>query len=670
MGQSYPAWLGSAVLGYVILACAFTWPLPLHLQTHLLGSPGGDTGVYVWNLWIFRHELLQHGHLPFSTEHVFAYTGGADFSLHNYTPIAGVLGLPLIGILGVVGAFNVVLIASVAASGLAMFVLARQLGLAPVAAWLAGAVFMAAPAFTARETVHLSLVMAAPLPLFLWALLRTLQSKRTRDAVVTGLLVAAASYCDPYYGVYCVLMGGFLLAWRFGSIEVITPTTAAARPAARAVDFMMAAIAVVIGWRLVNGGTNIVVGTLEIKLQTLYNPMLAMVCVAAVRAWLTWRPAIRWHDRLGEWRSLCKLGLISAGVWLMLVSPVLAGILFRFVNGRLPGTETFWRSSPRGVDLLAYLVPNQNHPWFGGSTRSWLIPDLPEAFPELIASFSLVAVLAIAVAAWHRALPRLWVAFTGFFVLLSLGPFIHVGGVNTYVIGPWALLRYVPVIGMARSPSRFGVIAALGLSLLFAFAIDALRRQRLERRVAWAGVLGAALVFELLPAPRALYSAAVPEVYKLITATADESGRLLELPTGIRDGTSSMGNFNPASPFFQTRHRRPLIGGYLSRVSRARKETQTRTPVLRVIYALSEGRTPPAEWIEAARAAREIFLRRSCVRYVVLDKSQASPALRAFAVDVLRLSPIHEDPHHELLQPVDPPACDAPRPLGRRGFLP
>src|SRR5215208_4270544 len=92
-----------ATLGYAILTCLLTWPLPLRLQTHLLGSPGGDTGVYVWNLWIFRHELLRHGHLPFSTEHVFAFSGGADFSLHNYAPIGSLIGMPFIAGLGVVG---------------------------------------------------------------------------------------------------------------------------------------------------------------------------------------------------------------------------------------------------------------------------------------------------------------------------------------------------------------------------------------------------------------------------------------------------------------------------------------------------------------------------------------------------------------------------------------
>ena len=53
---------------------------------------------------------------------------------------------------------------------------------------------MASPVLTARNTAHLSLVIAAPLPLFLWALLRTLDSRRIRDAVLVGRLVALATY--------------------------------------------------------------------------------------------------------------------------------------------------------------------------------------------------------------------------------------------------------------------------------------------------------------------------------------------------------------------------------------------------------------------------------------------------------------------------------------------
>ena len=46
----------AVVVGYVFVAIAFTWPLPLHMATALTGDPGGDMGVYVWNQWVFQHE--------------------------------------------------------------------------------------------------------------------------------------------------------------------------------------------------------------------------------------------------------------------------------------------------------------------------------------------------------------------------------------------------------------------------------------------------------------------------------------------------------------------------------------------------------------------------------------------------------------------------------------
>ena len=657
-------WL-AATAGYGLLACILTWPLPRHLQTHLLGDPSGDTGVYVWNLWIFRHELLRHGHLPFSTDHIFAYTGGADFALHNYTPIAGILGLPLIGQLGIVGAFNVVLLGFLVLSGLGLFGLARRLGLGTVAAWCAGALFMASPVLTAKETAHFSLVMAAPLPLFLWALLRTLDTGRTRDALLVGALAAVASCSDAYYGIYCAIMGGFLIAWRFARVEW-RGSTMASRRLARVVDLAIVAIGAVVAWRLLHGAGAIRVGPVTVPLQTLYTPMLFLVLVLVLRAWLTWRPVIVLNDPGGRLKALWRLALVAVGVCLALLLPVLVGIAVRFATNRLPGTEIFWRSSPRGLDALAYFVPNPYQVWFGGHTRGWFLPDRPDALPEFVGAFSIVAFLVIAVGAWRRSLPRLWVVFTGFFVWLSLGPFIHVGGVNTYVIGPWALLRYVPVIGMARSPSRFAVVAVMGMSLLFAFALKELSRRRMRMRWAIVSLLAAALAIELFPAPRPLYSAEVPDVYRLVAATGEEPGRLLELPTGIRDGTSSLGDFSAATQFFQTRHRRPLIGGYLSRLSRWRKSENQRTPMLRALFALSEGRELSPQSIEEARSSRDAFLRRSCIEFVVVDKRRASNALRAFAFDVLGLTLLHEDATHQLFTPVNPPPCDPSRVPGGR----
>ena len=648
---------------YVALACGLTWPLPRHLSTHLLGDTSGDIGVYVWNLWIFRHELVEHGRLPLSTDHLFSYTGGLDFSLPNYTPLAGLLGVPLMDWLGIVGTFNVILISAMVLSACGVFLLARRLGLGPVYAWSAGALFIASPVLTARGAEHFSLITAAPLPLFIWALLRAIDTRRIRDAMLVGVFVAAATYSDAYYGIYCAMAGVVFVCWKF--IHVVRHPRPARPAVLRVLHLCIAAIALVIAWRVFTGSTAIVVAGIRIGLQTLYQPMFALTVLMLIRVWLAWRPAFTIHNPDGMLRPLLGRGLIAVGLSLVLLTPLLAGLGYRYFDDRLPEAEIHWRSSSPGVDLAAYIVPNPMHPWFGDSTRSWF--GAGDGFPEFVASFSLLALAVIAVGAAMRVLPRVWVAFTAIFILLSAGPFVHIAGINTFVPGPWALLRYVPVIGMARAPSRFTVLAVLGLSVLFAAALSALFRRAADSnvRTTYAGAFGVALAlalgFELLPAPRTLYSAQVPDVYKLIAATTDEAGRVLELPTGMRDGTSSMGRFNPASQYFQTAHHRPLVGGYVSRVSRWRKRESRRSPILNAIFELSEGRAPSDEGIAAARKSRNDFLRRTCVRFVVVNRRQASADLRAFAQSTLRLTLVHEDAAYLLLTPIDPPPCDTDR---------
>jgi len=650
----------STGIAYTCLACVLTWPLPLQLRGSLLGPVTADLGVYIWNFWIFRHELLRHHHLPFSTAHLFAYSGPADFALHNYAPVAGLFGVPLIPLLGLVGAFNLVLVAAIAASGWATFLLARRLGAGWMAAWTAGALFMAAPALVARQTAHFSLIIAAPLPLFLWALLRTLDTRRVRDAILTGLMVALASYSDAYYGIYCVLMGAFVVAWRVATVEQ-RPRKSPVAATVRLLDAVIAGLLVLMIWRIASGTDALVIGSVRVSLRTLYSPALALVVLAAVRVWIRGRPSVRLVLPLSELASLAGLGVVAIAACTAAMLPVLLQVLWRIVHHRLPETVTYWRSSSRGVDLLAYLVPNPNHPWIAGRTAGWFISEWADAFPEFVSSFSLVALAVIGVGAWRRTLPSLWIGFTACFFALSLGPFVHVAGVNTYVIGPWALLRYVPLLEMVHAPARFAIVVALGLSLLFAFSLDDILRQLRARRAlfrrGFAAAVALLLAAELVPAPRRLYSAEIPAIYQLLRTSGEPQGPLLELPTGILDGIEMIGTFNASSQYFQTLHRRPLIGGYLSRVSRWRKNESMRSPMLRVLFALSAGHAVSTEERSEAIASREAFLARSCMAYVLINRSAASADLQAFAVGALKLTLVHDDATYSLMAPVGAPPC-------------
>ena len=169
-------WTHLAVLAsYGAISVLLSWPLPLHFSTHLTGDPGGDTGVYLWNLWQFRHELLR-GHDPFTTSSLFVPTGRASLALHNYTVFTDLVAFPLLPWLGLVATFNLLYLALAVLDGYAMFLLARHLTGRVAAGWLAGVLFAFCPFLTARGTAHFSLVAAAPLPIFLLLLIRAAET--------------------------------------------------------------------------------------------------------------------------------------------------------------------------------------------------------------------------------------------------------------------------------------------------------------------------------------------------------------------------------------------------------------------------------------------------------------------------------------------------------------
>ena len=84
----------AALVGYACVALLCAWPLPLHLFDALPGPRSGDTGVYVWNLWLFRHEIVAHHHYPFFTLEILSFAPRVPLALHNYTTFANVLAFP------------------------------------------------------------------------------------------------------------------------------------------------------------------------------------------------------------------------------------------------------------------------------------------------------------------------------------------------------------------------------------------------------------------------------------------------------------------------------------------------------------------------------------------------------------------------------------------------
>jgi hypothetical protein len=642
----------AVLAGYVATALVFSWPLALHLSTDLTGPPDGDTGVYVWNQWVFQHEILVHRRLPFFTDSIFSMTQEANLSLHNYTAFQNLLALPLSGWLGVVATFNVVFLFMSVLTAYATFLLARHVTGKSAESWLAGLLFAWSPLLVTRGMGHFSLVAAAPLAIFLLVLMKADGQERFRDAAALGAVVAWAATTDVYYGVYCLLIGAAFLTARIFAIHA-SPQSGRARAARWAIDVLLLCTAGLVGAIAITGGWTSTIFGRPISAKGLYTPMLALTALALLRLAGHVRASPRPEARTDAWR-LAFLTLAAGIVATAILSPVLYAVGKRIGPANFTSPGIMWRNSPGGVDLLALVIPNPNHPLTPDWIAGWLM-SFQGGYLESVVSVPIV-VLTVLLIAWRMGWrpSRWWTVLAVTFGALALGPFVHIAGVNTYIPGPWALLRYVPMLGLARTPARFSVVMMLAVAVLFAAALEWFGRRYPKHRHALLAAVAALLVAELLPAPLTLHSAAVPNFYHRVAA-APEDVRVLELPTGIRDGTSSAGNFSARSQYFQTVHGKPLIGGYLSRVSAERRSEVRRIDMIDALIVLSEGGTISPEREAALVANGPMFVHDATLGFVIVDRLRSSRALVDFATRALQLRRVEVDGDFELYEPLATP---------------
>ncbi len=640
----------AVVLGYVAIALVFTWPLPVMLDTHVTGDPSGDTGVYVWNQWVFHHEAFIGRTNPFTTGRILSLTPRVDLAQHNYTAFLNLLALPLISMLGVVTTFNVVFLMVTVLTAVMMYFLARQVTDASrLEAWVAGLTFAWSPVLLARSTAHFSLVAAAALPAFLLCLVRADRSRDVRDAALTGLCMAWAAFSDAYYAIFCLIIAGGYFAARVVSVQF--------NPQAPrlswlwALDLSIVLVAGLIAGLLTGGGGRVEIFGVFVSIHGLYTPVLLLTVLVLVRVIARLRPVLRprWSLSSASVAPIVVAVIACAGP----LTPVLYSLGQQVREGRFVNPAILWRSSPRGVDLLAFFAPNPMHPLVRLVQGDAQVLE-PTMFVEYTASLSLVAIVIVVIAlvvAKFRPRPA-WVLLPLGFALVALGPFVHVMGANTHVPGPWALLRYVPLVGAARTPTRFSIVIALGLAVLVAGALAALGRRFPAQRRLIGVVALLLLVFELWPAPRTLYSAHISSLYQTIRDDP-RPVRVLELPFGVRDGISSAGNFSARYQFHQTLHGKRLIGGYLSRISPKRLQNMRRDfPMIDVLVTLSGRGVLSNERRAEAIARGPAFVRNADLGWVVIDRDVTPAGLEQFAHEAFQLQFVAREGSRTLYRPA------------------
>jgi hypothetical protein len=199
---------------YLLLAVAWTWPLPLHAASRFAHDPG-DPLLVTFLLWWNAHVAPLSSAMwsaPFYwpmrdalalTEH------GAGMGVVA-SPIQWLGGSPLL-------AYNLLLIASVWWGALAMYALVRRLTGHEAAAWCAGLIWGFAP-YRASQLAHLQVLVTWWMPLALMALHGYYDDGRRRWLALLGASWLLQALSNGYYMFFFpLLLGGWIAAmtrWR------------------------------------------------------------------------------------------------------------------------------------------------------------------------------------------------------------------------------------------------------------------------------------------------------------------------------------------------------------------------------------------------------------------------------------------------------------------------
>jgi hypothetical protein len=215
-------WIRAAGV-YLVAAVALTWPLAVQLTTRL-GALEGAGDPYL-NLWILGTGMKAWLADPGSV------LSGRVFDANIFHPAAGALTFsdhfllqslvmaPLYALTSNVAlCYNVLLVLSIAGSGLAMHALVKGVTASTPAAFVAGLAWACWP-YRSAHLLHLQLQSLYFLPLALLALHRLAAARTRSNSWLLGLWAALQAISSVYYGVMTAVtlgVGALTVAWTSG----------------------------------------------------------------------------------------------------------------------------------------------------------------------------------------------------------------------------------------------------------------------------------------------------------------------------------------------------------------------------------------------------------------------------------------------------------------------
>ncbi len=550
------SWLLPAFV-YLGMTLVITYPLMLHFGDYFIGGEE-DGSLSVWSLWWMKFALADHASGLFDCHYLF-YPYGANLTFHFMPKVMGAAGILLQSFLSLAATYNLIVVLTFVASGLAAYWLALHLLHRALPAFVAGVFFAFSP-FRLGQFSHVHMLSTMLIPVYIVLIIKA------REA-----LDGSGSRPWLYFGLAGVTMG--LAAYDTEH----------------------------------------------------YAIFLSVFSVLFLLFYLPWRRRPESGEVLRRWLRLARGLLLTLVVAVATFSPMLFAAARFVADSDDPLIVSSEQVNDLSADALSFFIPNR-----GGGLPAGSLEFINTSFLSPEVSFLGWVAMALAVlGAWtFRGVRdvRLWILTTVVFSILALGPMLIVAGSYTEVPMPYAVINMLPLLNMIRAPSRYVVIASLAVAVLSGYgaaaAFDWLSRRRF--RVTALSVAAAPLaavtivalfIVEVRPQVNLVSLEAQP-VYEEIAASGTP-GSVISLPLGWDTGTTGkLGREAAFVELYQPVHKRPLIGGNVSRGSGVLAAVIASEPVIRFL-ADPEGAPAPADRDPATIAA---ILGRYQIAYIVVHK--------------------------------------------------
>jgi hypothetical protein len=497
---------------FVALTIVLTWPIALHPASTMLPlGPDGDLFIWTlaWDAHAFLHQPLSifDANIYHPLRHTLAYSENLIGSAFFAAPVIWLTGNPVL-------AFNLVALLSCALCGVGAVVLARRAGLAPGGAVICGLVFaFSTPRFFRTGQLHLAAVQWVPFALA--SLHAYLDEGRKWHLRLAAALFSLQALSSGHGAAFLLVAMAGLVVWRVFRSDAVAPIRRVRDLGVTGALLLAPSVLVYLPYRAVQHE----MGLKRALENWAVTPVSFIASPTHVQSFLlSLAPGAHVMEEASAFLFPGYLPLLLAAAALVFRPRDMERVTSSGGRGRLLRISAVTLEVAAGL-LLALAVALT----IIGPTRlrvgSTIVFSSRNAWrPWLLLACAATARLALLrrvpldpAGRLSRAASRFRarrtqsrarggsVTFYGLLALvsvwLSIGP----------PLGLWPLVYWLPGMSFIRVPSRFTILAVLGLAIVAGAGFDRLAGRFAPRRSAtFAAIVGFLLVVEFAAIPFAV----------------------------------------------------------------------------------------------------------------------------------------------------------------------